>query len=152
MQAHNATGWDATRCPACNCQRLDVTYTYKRNGLRCRVRVCQLCGKRIRTVETFERMLADVQKQQVTAETSTGKHAQLHSDLALLLDTGAQLIQQKESPCLTAPSKRPLKKTQSDQKQSRPRTERSRSTPCKTKSKRTSTSGAKPHLPIHSHV
>lgn len=58
METHDRTGWDATACSACGCQRLDVDYTYRRNGYRIRVRICQHCGKRIRTREVLDRPLA----------------------------------------------------------------------------------------------
>ena len=62
MLAHNNTGWDATACPKCGCQRLDVERVMKRNGARVRMRICQNCGQRVRTVEKTDLIVSKSQK------------------------------------------------------------------------------------------
>jgi len=57
MQVVDTKWTDETVCPKCACPRLDVDYTYKRNGRRIRVRICQNCGKRVRTAEIIEQLL-----------------------------------------------------------------------------------------------
>lgn len=51
MEVNNNTGWDGTPCPKCGCRRLDVYYTRHRKGGTFRVRICQLCGRKVPTLE-----------------------------------------------------------------------------------------------------
>lgn len=51
MQLSDNVGWCGLECPKCHCKRLDVYYIRNRGGGRVRVRICQLCGRRISTLE-----------------------------------------------------------------------------------------------------
>ena len=45
------TGWDGIRCPRCQCPRHTVVYVRHKHGTTRRVRICDLCQRRIVTVE-----------------------------------------------------------------------------------------------------
>lgn len=68
MLLHSNTGWGIDECPRCACHRLDVSYTYLRQGQRIRVRVCCNCGKRIKTTESVACVLSDAPKHVVPAK------------------------------------------------------------------------------------